>query len=721
VERVASFKYRAFISYSHRDTPWARWLHSALERYRIDGDLVGRESSSGTLPKTLRPIFRDREEFSAGHSLTEQTLAALDASQFLIVLCSPSAAISKYVNEEVRYFKANGDASRVIPIIVNGEPGDARHECFPPALRFKLRPDGTLSDEPEEPLAADARQQGDGKEIAKQKVIAGLLGLGLDEVMRRAERARKRRTRFVAGLAAVFLLLAVAAAGSAVYAYQKLIESNNRLDEAIEIAYGIVTKATEVSDRYGVSRELTLNLLEGAEGALNELIAKGADTTMLRHRRAMMLVSFSDNYRWLGRFDDATRRAMEAHGILKGLTERSPTNVEWQNDLAISEWKVGDNHFYSGHYVEAQDYYRSSLQGLLRYPDPKLSDRYSYYLLWSYDRLAEVQIFVGDVTGALANASMGYSFSERVISERPNDVMAKRNVGLSNLVICDVARAHGDYAESLARCRTAVSTLEQVVANDDGNSRWQRDLAWSELHLGATLVKLGFVEEAIRAFRSAISIDERLVVSDGKNILWNWHLWAGKFQLGQALLRVGQLDESLAKCREAFALASTLGDTHNFQLRRRLAWSHMCIGDVQTKQSNPTHALENYRQSAELLESLAGLDTQSAVRKSDLSWSYNKAGDALLALGRHDEALETFRKALIFAKKAIDTDPNNVDLEWVLLWSEWRLSEQGDDSAARLGDMAARMEKLKAENRLSADLARLLPIVQRRLAKLSSG
>jgi hypothetical protein len=35
--------------------------------------------------------------------------------------------------------------------------------------------------------------------------------------------------------------------------------------------------------------------------------------------------------------------------------------------------------------------------------------------------------------------------------------------------------------------------------------------------------------------------------------------------------------------------------------------------------------------------------------------------------------------------------------------------------------MAARMEKLKAENRLSADLARLLPIVQRRLAKLSSG
>jgi hypothetical protein len=37
----------------------------------------------------LRPTFRDREDFAAGPSLSEQTLAALEASQFLIVICSP--------------------------------------------------------------------------------------------------------------------------------------------------------------------------------------------------------------------------------------------------------------------------------------------------------------------------------------------------------------------------------------------------------------------------------------------------------------------------------------------------------------------------------------------------------------------------------------------------------------------------------------------------------
>jgi hypothetical protein len=90
----------------------------------------------------------------------------------------------------------------------------SQRECFPRAVRFSLGVDGALSDEREEPIAADARPQGDGKEAAKQKVVAGLLGLGLDEIMRRAERARKRRNlvRVIAGGVAS-LVLAGAALG----------------------------------------------------------------------------------------------------------------------------------------------------------------------------------------------------------------------------------------------------------------------------------------------------------------------------------------------------------------------------------------------------------------------------------------------------------------------------------------------------------------------------
>jgi hypothetical protein len=209
---AAAYRYRAFLSYSHRDMAWAKWLHRALEVYRIDRDLVGRETAHGPVPKTLRPIFRDREDFSAGHSLTEQTVAALEASQFLIVICSPRAAQSAYVNEEIRCFKALGRAACVIPVIVDGAPGEPEHECFPPALRFRIDADGALTSERESPIAADARPQGDGKETAKQKVVAGLLGLGLDEIRRRAERARGRRNLFrsCVGAAGVVLVSATA-------------------------------------------------------------------------------------------------------------------------------------------------------------------------------------------------------------------------------------------------------------------------------------------------------------------------------------------------------------------------------------------------------------------------------------------------------------------------------------------------------------------------------
>src|SRR5262249_38930655 len=157
------------------------WLHRALEVFCIDKDLVGRETATGPIPKALRPIFRDRDEFTAGHTLGEETLDALDASFALIVICSPASAKSHYVNEEIRLFKWRQPDRPVAPLIVGGKPGDARLECFPPALRFKVDAEGQVTDDSVEVLAADVREEGDGKSLALAKVIAGLLGVSSDE------------------------------------------------------------------------------------------------------------------------------------------------------------------------------------------------------------------------------------------------------------------------------------------------------------------------------------------------------------------------------------------------------------------------------------------------------------------------------------------------------------------------------------------------------------
>jgi hypothetical protein len=59
------FKYRAFLSYSNADTGWGKWVHSRLEAFHIDKDLVGRGHAAriGTMNAAVdlsrpRGVFR---------------------------------------------------------------------------------------------------------------------------------------------------------------------------------------------------------------------------------------------------------------------------------------------------------------------------------------------------------------------------------------------------------------------------------------------------------------------------------------------------------------------------------------------------------------------------------------------------------------------------------------------------------------------------------------
>jgi tetratricopeptide (TPR) repeat protein len=192
-------KYRAFISYSHRDSKWADWLHKGLETYRPPKLLVGTSTPRGLVPKRLAPIFRDREELASATDLGTVISEALQQSACQIVICSPQAAKSKWVNEEIIAFKRLGREDRIFCLIVGGEPNATdqpnatEEECFPPALRFRLGADNQLSDVRTEPIAADAREGKDGKRAAKLKLIAGVLGVGYDALRRREQQRRNRR------------------------------------------------------------------------------------------------------------------------------------------------------------------------------------------------------------------------------------------------------------------------------------------------------------------------------------------------------------------------------------------------------------------------------------------------------------------------------------------------------------------------------------------------
>ena len=200
------FKYRAFISYSHSDEKWARWLHRSLETYRMPKQLVGTTTEFGLVPEKFAPVFRDRDELATATNLGATLIAALEQSACQIVICSRKSAKSRWVNEEILTFKRLGKAHRIFSLIVDGEPGASLHpqladlECFPDALIYRLGEDGNLTTERGEPIAADVRPQKDRKQDALLKLLAGMLGIGLDELKRRE--ARRRQRRMVAVVAA---------------------------------------------------------------------------------------------------------------------------------------------------------------------------------------------------------------------------------------------------------------------------------------------------------------------------------------------------------------------------------------------------------------------------------------------------------------------------------------------------------------------------------------
>jgi len=223
-QTLNEFKYWAFLSYSHTDRKWGDWLHKSLETYHVPRRLIGQESRDGKIPARVFPVFRDREELPVSSDLGSNINEALRESRYLIVICSPRSAQSRWVGEEIKTYKKLGREDRILALIVDGEPNASdgkvgfktEDECFHEALRYRWSEEGEASPARSEPIAADAREGKDGRNNAKLKLLAGLLGVNYDDLKQRDNERRIRRLRFVVGAA---LLLVSGFGGLSVYAW----------------------------------------------------------------------------------------------------------------------------------------------------------------------------------------------------------------------------------------------------------------------------------------------------------------------------------------------------------------------------------------------------------------------------------------------------------------------------------------------------------------------
>jgi tetratricopeptide (TPR) repeat protein len=319
---AATRRYIAFLSYSHRNKAETEWLHKALERYHIPRKLVGRETPKGKVPPRLIPVFRDRDELSASADLGNELRAALASSEHLIVIASPASARSTYVQEEIRFFKSLHGEHRVFALIVGGEPyasampGREEEEAFPVSLRYKLDADGQLTDTPAEPIAADLRPGKDGKRLALLKLVAGITGLRLDDLVQREAQRRARRMTIIASLAGT---VSVLTSGLAIYANQQRIVAV----EQRAIAERETAAARAATDYLIGTFELTDPATENPRTvSLVTILARGAERarTELRNQpeiEARLVTAVGRAYNNLGLLDEAQTALARAMPAIK--------------------------------------------------------------------------------------------------------------------------------------------------------------------------------------------------------------------------------------------------------------------------------------------------------------------------------------------------------------------------------------------------------------------
>jgi MTH538 TIR-like domain (DUF1863) len=312
-------RFAAFISYSHADEKAAAKLQRQLERYRLPKHIAEARDHV----TSLGTIFRDREDLAAAASLSVAIGAALAQTEALIVICSPDAAASPWVNAEIKLFRETHPDRPILAALLSGDP----NLSFPSALTR-----GGV-----EPLAADLRPEGDGQQLGFLKIVAGIAGVSLDALIQRdAQRRIRRVTAITVGALAAMLVMAVMTTFA--------IQSRNEAARQRASAEGLVEyMLTDLRQKLkGVG---DINVMDSVnDRAMQHYSSQAALATLppdSLEQRARILHAMGEDDNNSGKLDAALAKFREAHRATAALLKQDRSNPDRIFAHAQSEYWVG--------------------------------------------------------------------------------------------------------------------------------------------------------------------------------------------------------------------------------------------------------------------------------------------------------------------------------------------------------------------------------------------
>lgn len=539
---MQKFHYKAFISYSHKDRNWGEWLFKALESYSIPRHLIGKNTKSGIVPSHLKPIFRDREELAASDSLSEEIRTALKASEYLILLCSKNAARSPWVNKEIEEFSHHHGPQNILCLIIDGEPNavddgfDEAEECFPQSLRNLYQYNASF-----EPIAADLRKNGDGKKFALLKIIAGMVGVGLDEIVRRDLQRKYRRVTAITlasitGMILMGLLTYEAitarndaekrrddAEGLIEYMLTDLrdkLEPVGRLDVLDSVgekavgyyqaqnqdnlspdslgrrarAFHLLGEIDHLQDNLASAQQK----FEQTASVTASLLKKSPDNTqrIFDHSQSVYWVGY---VQWL---QGSYQKAEQNWGIYKDLAEKlvaiEPDNADWQLEFAYAHSNMGTLYLQNfGHPGKAVIHFTLALEKFQKLTDQQPSDNGTLRdLADGHAWLSDAAMYAGDLKLAFLHRNKEYEIYKKMVKSSPQNMQAQRDIVSCRSALAELEFISDNISVAEQIIRKAWLDSKNLLNHDLNNGEWRQQATFIGMRKSKILLAAGKISEA---------------------------------------------------------------------------------------------------------------------------------------------------------------------------------------------------------------------------------
>jgi serine/threonine protein kinase len=292
-------------------------------------------------------------------------------------------------------------------------------------------------------------------------------------------------------------------------------------------------------------------------------------------------------------------------------------------------------------------------------------------LATAYERIGQLQgntmeSNLGDSEGALASSEKALAIWESVARANPDNATDQLSVATGQRMLSLMLSGAGrpGVRDHLEQALLISGRLLQRAPTDPRVLRERSvELEW----ISGAQSESGDYEAALQSLRSALLITEGLSKANPQDPLLQRGIAVDRIKIANALATLGSRSDALDMNRSGLDLFESLArDESDAGSRRRLGVSLWFRGNILMMSGDSPSALESYRRSLEILETMEKADPKNALLQLDVGGATAGVGLALEHQGKHQDGRDALDRAIATLEETRKHNPSYVDVIDVL-------------------------------------------------------